>query len=41
MIDLNRKPEKPKKEEEDPLGLVILVMMPFVWAFWMLIERGL
>lgn len=39
MIDLNRKPEQ--AEEDTPLGIVIMALMPFAWLFWFLIERGL
>ena len=39
MIDLNLKKEA--KEQEEPLGLVILALMPFAMLFWVLIERGL
>lgn len=39
MIDLNR---KTKKQEDDiPLSIVIMSLMPFAWLFWFLIERGL
>lgn len=40
MIDLSYKP-KQKKEEDMPLGGIILTLMPFAWLFWYLIERGL
>lgn len=39
MIDLNLK--KQEKEEDTPLGIVIMALMPFAWLFWLLIERGL
>ncbi len=33
---------KNKKQEDDtPLGIIIMALMPFCWAFWYLIERGL
>ena len=38
MIDLNM---KPKKEDEEPLGMIILALMPFAALFWMLVEMGL
>ena len=40
MIDLSYKPRKTEQEEAS-LGKVILAVMPFVIAFWALIERGL
>lgn len=40
MIDLNYK-QKSRKEEDFPIGGIILVMMPFAWLFWALIEWGL
>lgn len=40
MIDLNYKPKK-KKEEDTPVGIIIMTMMPFAWLFWALVERGL
>ena len=40
MIDLNRKP-KQAEEEDTPLGIMIMTLMPFAWLFWFLIERGL
>lgn len=39
MIDLNRKIQKP--EDDTPLSIVIMSLMPFAWLFWFLIERGL
>lgn len=39
MIDLNRKTKK--QEDDTPLGIVIMALMPFAWLFWLLIERGL
>ena len=38
MIDLNL---KPKKQDEEPLGMIILGLMPFAALFWALIEMGL
>jgi hypothetical protein len=38
MIDLNL---KRKKQDEEPLGMIILALMPFVALFWVLIEAGL
>lgn len=38
MIDLNM---KPKKQDEEPLGMIILALMPFAALFWVLIEAGL
>lgn len=40
MIDLNYKP-RTKKEEDTPVGVIILVMLPFAVLFWTLIEMGL
>ena len=40
MIDLNRK-QPEKKEEETPLGIVILAMMPFALGFWWILTQGL
>ena len=40
MIDLSYKPRK-EEEKDMPLGGIILTLMPFVWLFWFLIERGL
>ncbi len=37
MIDLNIK----RKQEEEPVGLVILGVLPFVIAFVLLLEWGL
>jgi len=37
MIDLNIE----RKQEEEPIGLVILGALPFVIAFVMLLEWGL
>lgn len=39
MIDLNRKIKK--QEDDTPLSIVIMSLMPFAWLFWLLIERGL
>lgn len=40
MIDLNRqRPEKP--EEDTPLGIVILGLMPFALGFWWMLTQGL
>lgn len=39
MIDLNRKTKK--HEDDTPLSIVIMSLMPFAWLFWLLIERGL
>lgn len=39
MIDLNRKPKQ--ADEDTPLSIVIMALMPFAWLFWFLIERGL
>lgn len=38
MIDLNL---KPKQQDDEPLGMIILALMPFAALFWALIERGL
>jgi len=32
MIDLNR---TSKKQEEEPIGLVILSVIPFILSFWL------
>ena len=39
MIDLNRKSQK--EENDTPLSIVVMSLMPFAWLFWFLIERGL
>lgn len=42
MIDLSYKPVKRETEDDDPpMGVIILTLMPFAWAFVALIERGL
>lgn len=38
MIDLNL---KPKQQDEEPLGLIVLGLIPFAVLFWALIEMGL
>ena len=38
MIDLNL---KPKKQEDEPFGMIILALIPFAALFWVLIEMGL
>jgi uncharacterized membrane protein (Fun14 family) len=40
MIDLNYKP-KNKEQDDISLGGIILAVLPFAAAFWMLIELGL
>lgn len=40
MKDLSRKADI-RKSGDEPLGVIILALMPFAWAFWALIERGL
>ena len=30
-----------QEPEDTPIGVQILMLMPMVWAFWFLIERGL
>lgn len=30
-----------KQTDDEPLGVVILTLMPFAWLFWALIEWGL
>lgn len=32
---------KRKNQDDTPLGVIIMALMPFAWAFWYLIERGL
>ena len=32
---------KKQDSEDTPMGVMILALMPMVWAFWFLIERGL
>lgn len=39
MIDLNL--QKKQKEEDTPIGVQLLVMVPMVMLFWSLIEWGL
>ena len=41
MIDLNYKAKSTKKEEDLPDGVIILILLPFVFLFWTLIELGL
>ena len=43
MIDLNYKAKSAKEEEEEdvPDGVIILILLPFVFLFWTLIELGL
>ena len=43
MIDLsrNQKEEIRNKRDEEPLGLVILAMLPFAVGFWLLLETAL
>ena len=38
MIDLNL---KPKQEHEEPIGMVIVYVLPFVLVFFALFIRGL
>ena len=38
MIDLNL---KPKQEQEEPVGMVIIYVLPFVLVFFVLLIRGL
>lgn len=40
MIDLNYQP-KQEKTEEEPLGMVILGVLPFLLAFLFLLEAAL
>ena len=40
MIDLSRKTTE-KQPEDTPVGVMILVLLPFAWLFWTLIEVGL
>ena len=37
----NQKSEIRNQNDDMPLGVQILMLMPMVWAFWALIERGL
>ncbi len=39
MIDLNYK--KKQEEREEPLGIVILGVLPFVMGFWWMLMQGL
>lgn len=39
MIDLNRQPKKEEPKEE-PLGIVILALMPFALGFWWILTQG-
>ncbi len=42
MIDLSRNQKSEIRNQNDtPIGVQILMLMPMVWAFWFLIERGL
>lgn len=38
MIDLNHKTNTISKQEDEPVGAIILALLPFVIAFWALIE---
>ena len=38
MIDLNL---KPKQEADEPVGMVIVYVLPFVMVFFVLFIRGL
>lgn len=41
MIDLNYKPKKePKKEEDAPMGSLILCLFPFAIFFWVLLTAS-
>jgi len=41
MIDLNYKKQETKKQEEDtPLGIQILVLMPFAILFWAILTAS-
>ena len=37
MIDLSL--QKKHKEEDEPVGIIILTLMPFVILFWFLLSR--
>lgn len=39
MIDLSYKPKQPKQKEE-PLGIVMLALVPFVAGFWWILTQG-
>lgn len=41
MIDLNHKTNTISKQEDEPVGVIILALLPFAMAFWALIEMGL
>lgn len=45
MIDLSRQDSGSRIQDSgagnEPLGAVILAVMPFAWLFWALIEWGL
>ena len=38
MIDMNL---KPKQEQEEPVGMIIIYVLPFVMVFFTLFIRGL
>ena len=40
MIDLNYRRQETKRDDT-PIGAMIIVLLPMVWAFWSLIEWGL
>lgn len=37
----NQKSEIRNQTEDTPMGVMILSLMPMVWLFWALLERGL
>ena len=41
MIDLRYHPKKQKTEEDEPIGLLILYLMPVMTVFMILLERAL
>lgn len=41
MIDLNKKHHISNQTGDEPVGAIILALLPFVIAFWALIELGL
>lgn len=38
MIDLNKKHHISNQTNDEPIGAIILAVLPFVMAFWALIE---
>ena len=39
MIDLSREPKK-QEQQEEPLGIVLWMLMPFAVGFWWILTQG-